>query len=164
MTILDEMTLYWSQQVSSDIANETIAVIDSKKDLFSNDKNCLNSDWEGFCVEVQEQVSILDQGACVEQIDALFRIYYDLLPKEEQFTLWLQTPKGKEWVSNVENQFTYKNAPVVYVDCRELLMTVLTQAAMDYESDGITRYISYVIRGEQTEEDDFEEEEEDYDA
>ncbi len=166
MTILDEMTLYWSQQVSRDIANETIEVLDSKKDLFYEYDNCLNSNWEGFCVQVQEEVSMIDWDTCVEQIHSLFRIYYDLLPKEEQFTLWLHTPKGKEWVSNIENQqsdtFTYKDAPVEYVDCGESLMTVLTQMAMDYESDGISRYVKYVIRGEQMEVDDFEEEEEEY--
>ena len=166
MTILDEMTLYWAEQVSSDIANETITILDSKKDVFDDNDNCLNSNWEGFCVQVQEEVSIIDWDACVEQIHSLFRIYYDLLPKEEQFTLWLQTPKGKAWVSNVETQqndmLTYKDAPVAYVDCRELLMTELTQMAMKHESESITRYIQYEIRGEQMEEDDFEEVEEEY--
>ena len=163
MTILDEMTLYWSQQVSRDIAKETILIIDSKKDIFYDYDNCLNSNWEGFCVHVQEEVTVIDLNACMKEIDSLFRIYYALLPKEEQFTVWLQTQKGKAWVSNIENGTpAYEDAPVEYVDCSESLMTVLTQMAMDYESDGISRYIKYVIRGEQMEVDDFEDEEEEY--
>jgi len=166
MTILDEMTLYWSKQVSDDIAHKTIELLDSKKDLFFDDKNCLDSNWEGFCVEVQEEVSIIDRSAFLDEIDALLRRYYDLLTKEEQFTLWTQTQKGQSWLSNTENKqsdtFTYEIAPVEYLDGRELLMTVLTQMAMDFKMESITRYISYVIRGEEMEMDDFEDDEEEY--
>jgi len=166
MTILDEMTLYWSKQVSNDIAHETIELLDSKKDLFFDDKNCLNSNWEGFCVEVQEEVSMIDRNAFLGEIEALFRRYYDLLAKEEQFTLWIQTQIGQSWLSKTENRqsdtFTYEVAPLEYLDCRELLMTELTQVALDYKSESITRYITYVIRGQEVEVDDFEDDEEEY--
>ena len=166
MTLLDEMTLYWSKQVSSDIANETILSLESKKDLFYNNENCLNSDWEGFCVQVQEKVSIIDLDACVDMIDSFFKRYYDVLPKEEQFTLWLQTQEGQVWVSQVDNThsdtFDYDVAPVDFPACEKLLMAVLMEMAIDFKSDSITRYINYAIHGIEEEEEDFEEEEEEY--
>lgn len=166
MTLLDEMTSYWSQQVAQDISNATIELLESKKDLFYEYDNCLSSNWEGFCVQIQEKVSIIELDKCLVQIDSLFMTYYELLPKEEQFTLWLQTPHAKAWVSNTGNQTndtpTYTYAPVEYDDCKELLLNVLTSMATCFKSESITRYINYVIRGEQIQEDDFEEEEEEY--
>jgi len=165
--ILDEMTFYWSQQVAIGIANKTKILLESKTELLRND-TCLHNNWEGFCVQVkvQDEVSIIDWDTGMVVIRSFFHRYYEALPKEEQFTLWLQTDAGQAWCSQVEytlsDTFEYNEIPMHFDDCTQLLLTVLIEVAMDFKNDNIINYMEYDCNGIETEEDDYEDEEEDY--
>ncbi len=166
MTILDEMTLYWSQKVAIGIANKTKILLESKKDLLHNDDTCLDNNWEGFCVQVQDEVSIIDWDAGIEVIQSFFHRYYEALPKEEQFTLWIQTDEGQAWCSQIDNKlsdtFKYDLAPLHFIACTKMLMTVFIDMAIDFKNDNIINYMEYDCNGIETDDDDFEEEEDDY--
>jgi len=167
MTILDEMTFYWSQQVAIDIANKTKILLESKRDLLHHDDTCLTNNWEGFCVQVQDEKLLIDWGAGIEVIQSFFHRYYESLPKEEQFTVWIQTDEGQAWCAQTDNKFSdtfeYDEAPRDFVACIKLLMTVLIEMAMDFKNDNIINYIEYDCNGIETDDDDYEEEEDEYD-
>lgn len=166
MTILDEMTFYWSERVAIDIANKTKILLESKKDLLHND-TCLTNNWEGFCVQVQDEKLLIDWDAGIEVIQSFFYRYYESLPKEEQFTVWIQTDEGQAWCAQTDNKFSdtfeFDDAPGDFVSCIKLLMTVLIEMAMDFKNDNIINYIEYDCNGIETDDDDYEEEEDEYD-
>ena len=174
MTILDEMTLYWSERVATGIVNKTIILLESKYDLLQND-TCLSNNWEGFCVQVQTQdeASTIDWDTGMVVIRSFFQRYYEALEKEEQFTVWLQTEKGQAWCSQIDSKhidskhsdtFEYNVAPMNFNDCILLLMTALIEVAMDFKNDNIINYMEYDCNGIEMydEDDDYEDEEEDY--
>ena len=167
MTILDEMTFYWSQQVAIDIANKTKILLESKKDLLHHDATCLSNNWEGFCVQVQDEKLLIDWDAGIEVIQSFFQRYYESLPKEEQFTVWIQTDEGQAWYAQPDNKlsdtFEYDEAPRDFAACIKLLMTVLIEMAMDFKNDNIINYMEYDCNGIETDDDDYEEEEDEYD-
>lgn len=167
MTILDEMTFYWSQQVARDIASKTKILLESKKDLLHHDDTCLTNNWEGFCVQVQDEKLHIDWDAGIVEIQSFFKRYYESLPKEEQFTVWIQTDEGQVWSTQTDNKFNdtfvYDEAPVAFVDCIKLLMTILIEMAMDFKNDNIINYMEYDCNGIEMDEDDYEEEEDEYD-
>ena len=168
MTILDEMTFYWSQQVAIDIANKTKILLESKKDLLHHDATCLTNNWEGFCVQVQDEKLLIDWDAGIVEIQSFFQRYYESLPKEEQFTVWIQTDEGQAWCAQADNTFSdtfnYDVTPMNFDDCTKLLMTVLIEIAIDFKNDNIINYMEYDCNGIETddEDDNYEDEEEDY--
>jgi len=167
MTILDEMTFYWSQQVAIGIANKTKILLESKNDLLHND-TCLDNNWEGFCVQVQDEASIIDWDAGIVVIRSFIQRYYEALAKEEQFTIWLQTNEGQAWGPQIEyklsDTFEYDDIPMNFDDCTKLLMTALIEMAIDFKSDNIINYMEFDCNGIEIddEEDEYEEEEDDY--
>ena len=167
MTILDEVTFYWSQQVAIDIANKTKILLESKKDLLHQDDTCLTNNWEGFCVQVQDEKSLIDWDAGIAVIQSFLHRYYESLPKEEQFTVWIQTDEGQAWCAQPDNKlsdtFEYDDAPRNFVACLQLLMTVLFEIAMEFKNDNIINYMEFDCKGIETDDDDYEEEEDEYD-
>lgn len=168
MTILDEMTFYWSEQVAIGIAEKTKILLESKKDLLLNDDSCLDNNWEGFCVQVQSEASIIDWDAGIAVIRSFLNRYYKALPKEEQFTVWLQTDEGQSWCSQTEykhsDTFDYDEAPKDFIACTTLLMAALIEMAMDFMNDNIINYMEFDCNGIEMddEDDDYEEEEDEY--
>ncbi len=166
MTIVDEMSFYWAQQVAIGIANKTIVLLESKNDLLDNADTCLRNNWEGLCVQMQDEQSIIDWDASIQVIRSFFHRYYESLPKEEQFTLWTQTEAGQEWYSHSDNQlsnaFEFDSAPSSFEDCIKLLMTVFLEMAMEFKNDNIINYIEYDCNGIEMDDDDYEEEEDEY--
>lgn len=166
MTIFDEMSFYWAQQVATGIADKTIILLESKNDLLNNADTCLRNNWEGLCVQMQEEQSIIDWDVAIQVIRSFFHRYYEALPKEEQFTLWTQTEAGQEWYSHTDNQrsdtFEFDSAPSRFEDCIKLLMTVFLEMAMDFKNDNIINYIEYDCNGIEIDDDDYEEEEDEY--
>jgi len=165
MTILDELSYYWSQHVAKGIAEKTIVLLESKSDLMYEKDTCLTNNWEGVCVQVQAEQPMIDWDAGIQEIHSFLYRYYDALPVEEQFTLWTQTEAGQEWFIQAESTskdaFAFKSVPCQFEDCVKLLMTTLLEMALDFKNDNIINYIEYDCNG--IEEDDYEEEEEEYD-
>lgn len=166
MTIFDEMNFYWSQQVAIGIANKTKVLLESKNDLLHNTDSCLSNNWEGFCVQVKEEQSIINWEAAIQIIRSFFNRYYASLPKEQQFTLWIQTEAGQIWYSHIDNKSSdtieYDVAPRRFEDCIELLMVAIIEMAMDFKNDNIINYIEYDCNGIETDDDDYEEEDDEY--
>lgn len=166
MTILDEMNLYWSQQVAIGIAKKTKILLESKNDLLYNTDTCLHNNWEGFCVQLQDEQSMIDWDAGIQVIRSFFNRYYESLAKEEQFTLWIQTDAGQVWYSHTDNKlsdsFEFDSAPRDFEDCIKLLMTELMEMAVDYKNDNIINYIEYECNGIEMDDDEYEEEEDEY--
>ena len=147
MTLLDEMSFYWSQQVAVGIADKTKILLESKNDLLHSGDTCLSNNWEGLCVQLQDEQSVIDWDTGIQVIRSYFQRYYEALPKEEQFTLWTQTDAGQEWYTNTDNKhseaFEFDSAPGHFEDCIKLLMTVLLEMAFDFKNDNIINYIEY---------------------
>ena len=167
MTILEEMTFYWSQQVAIGIANKTKILLESKNNLLHNADTCLVNNWEGFCVQVQDEPLTIDWDEGIKEIHSFFYRYFESLTIEEQFTLWLQSEAGQVWSShpdnNITDTFQYNKVPTDFDDCIQLLMTALIEIAMDFRNDNITNYIEFDCNGIESEDDDYEEEEDEYD-
>ena len=167
MTILNEMTFYWSERVAIDIAHKTKILLESKKDLLYHDETCLTNNWEGFCVHVQGETPLINWDAGIAVMQSFFQRYYESLPKEEQFTVWIQTDEGQAWCTQTDNilsdTFEYDEVPKNFIACIKLLMTVLIEMAMYFKNDNIINYIEYDCNGIEMNDDDFEEEEDEYD-
>jgi hypothetical protein len=167
MNILDEMSFYWSQQVAKGIADKTIILLESKNELLYDSDSCLTNNWEGLCVQLQDERSVMDWDRAIEVIHSFLHRYYEALPKEEQFTLWTQTDAGQEWYANNDNKsndtFEFENAPSRFEDCIKLLMTVLLEKAIAFKNDNIINYIDFDCNGIEYEDDEYKEEDEEYD-
>jgi len=164
MSILDEMTYYWSGQVAREIADKTKVLLESKSDLLLQNDRCLTDNWEGFCAQLQAEKSVIEWDRGIEVIHTFLYRYYTSLPQEEQFTVWIQTDDGKNWLSTGDSdRFSYDEAPYDFTACLELLMTLLIEMAIAFKNDNIINYVDFDCQGIQTEDDDFEEEEEEYD-
>lgn len=164
MTILDEVSYYWSQQVAKDIGEKTKVLLESKSDLLHDEDACLTNNWEGLCVQIQEEESIIDWDTGIQLIHSYLYRYYTALPVEEQFTLWTQTDAGFEWYTHTDHvssdAFEFDHAPCQFEDCTKLLMTVFLEMALEYKNDNIINYTQYDCNG--IEVDDYEEEEDEY--
>jgi len=161
MTISDRLSYYWSIQVAKIIANKTKIFLENQKDLTSGDDTCLENNWEEYCVQVQGEESIA-WDFYMAHIESLFQGFYNELPREQQFTLWLESEDGQDWYWQDENrdnmEFTYEQAPVFFDDCVKLIMSELNEIAINFENDNITNYIEYNCNG--IENDELEEEDE----
>jgi len=150
MTISDRLSCYWSKQVAIGIANKTKAFLENQKDLTRGDDACLENNWEEYCMQVQYEQSIAGD-AYIDHIESLFLRYYEELPKEEQFTLWIESEEGQDWYWQDENinddEFIYGKAPVYFGECINHIMDELNAIAIDFESENITNYIEYNCNG-----------------
>lgn len=150
MTIADRLSLYWSKQVTRGIANKTEAFLENQKDLTSGDDTCLENNWEEYCIQVQYEESIA-WNAYMDYIESLFKRFFEELPKEQQFTLWLESEDGQDWYWEENNRtrddFEYSEAPIYFEDCVKILMTALHDKAIDFKSDNITNYIEHNCNG-----------------
>ncbi len=150
MTVADRLSYYWSKQVAIGIADKTKAFLENQKDLTSGDDTCLENNWEEYCLQVQHEESIA-WDAYIDHIESLFQGFYEELPKEQQFTLWLETDDGQEWYWNDDNrtndEFKCDEAPVYFEFCVGLLMAELNDKAVNFKSDNITNYIEYNCKG-----------------
>lgn len=150
MTISDRLSLYWSAQVAKIIVNKTKAFLENQKDLTSGDDTCLENNWEEYCLQVQHEESIA-WDSYMAHIESLFQRFYDELPIEEQFTLWLETEGGQDWYweddNRINDDFKYAEVPICFEDCIKLLMSELSAIAIDFESENITNYIEYNCNG-----------------
>jgi len=150
MTIADRLSLYWSRQVAKGIASKTQIFLENQKDLTSGDDTCLENNWEEYCVQVQDEESIA-WDSYIAHTESLFQRFYDELPTEQQFTLWLETEGGQDWYweddNRVNDEFKYNEAPIYFEDCIKFLMDELNSIAIDFESENITNYIEYNCNG-----------------
>jgi hypothetical protein len=167
MTITDEVTFYWSQQIALGIADKTKILLESKHNLLDDTDTCLMNNWEVFCVQIQDKQLMQHWDDGIQVIQSFFLRYYDALVIDEQFTLWIQTDAGQAWYSHKDNKFSdtffYDLAPRNFENCIPLLMTVLIEVATAFKNDNITNYIEYDCKGIDSDEDDYEEEEDEYD-
>ena len=146
MTISDRVSYYWSKQVAMGIANKTKVFLERQKDLTSGDDTCLENNWEEYCLQVQYEESIA-WDTYINYIESLFQRFYEELPKEQQFTLWLETEGGQDWYwednNRVNKDFNYDEAPTYFGECVKMLMSELSAIAIDFKSENITNYIEY---------------------
>ena len=140
MTIADKLSTYWSKQVAVGIADKTKAFLENQKDLTSGDDTCLENNWEEYCLQVQHEESIAWE-AYMNHIELLFQGFYEELPKEQQFTLWLETDEGQDWYwdddNRVNDEFKYDETPIYFGDCIKLLMSELNDIAIDFKSENM---------------------------
>jgi len=150
MTISDRLSLYWSRQVAIGIADETKSFLEEQKDLTSGDDTCLENNWEEYCVQVQDEESIA-WSAYMDHIESLFKGFFEELPREQQFTLWIESEDGQDWYweenNRADDDFEYNEAPIYFEACVEILMSALHDKAINFKSDNITNYIEYNCDG-----------------
>lgn len=148
MTISEELLRYWSKSLITNVVSKAIAILKKETDVLYEEADCLENNWEVYCIEAQTG-ELPDRVAeiYIEHIKNIFASLYQKLPKEEKYTLWLESEEGQEWYwddNNRENEnIELLDDPCCIVNYLDLLISEIHDIAEDYECPNITKYIDY---------------------
>ncbi len=138
------------EKIVSDLAFElkrtlTKRVIDSlKKDLtpLEDEKSCLESIWEEFCISIQEQDSLYKEQDYKKHIIDLYHNIYNELKLYEKIAIWLKTPDGVDWIYDKKDSSSdFENVPFSFDSCKEGFFKDIYEVAKTFDNDNIYRYI-----------------------
>ena len=108
--------------------------------LLSGDCSGLRNVWDEICVQEQLENSC-SWHAYLETIAVLIECRLEELPLYEQEALWLLTPEGDEWDSELEDE---RDAyPVVSEHLAAYVQNELLSRALDWRNERISRYLAH---------------------
>lgn len=152
MTVHEQLLRYWSNKIATDIVKKTIVALIEQTELIEGEERCLENNWEEYCISVKYgALSPRADEMHENNIEHLFGIYYQELPKEEKYTLWLESDEGQDWYWENNNRFDEKfellDDPCFISNYTKILMHKLHLQAQAYESDNIRNYVDYHCNG-----------------
>lgn len=95
-----------AESVCQRIARKTIRALQrmtTQDELLSGEDSGLTNVWEEICVQLQQEESF-SWGAYKETIRVFVGYYIDEMSNHERKAVWLQTPEGEDWDSELDEE------------------------------------------------------------
>ncbi len=106
--------------------------------LLSGDSTPLDSIWDEICVQQQRELSF-SWKAYLETISGCIEWRMESLASHELDALWLLTPEGDDWNSELEGE--RETYPVYRSDVADFLQSKILDMANDWTNARIRRYL-----------------------
>ena len=131
-----------AESVCQHISRKTILALQSMTDanmLLSGDDSGLINVWEEICVQLQHEESF-SWDAYEETIRTFVDSYVDELSNHEREAVWLQTPEGEDWDSELNEE--QKPCPVFKGDITNYIVDkYVLSKGNDWSNSRIRAYL-----------------------
>lgn len=109
--------------------------------LLVEENTCLENKWEEFCVATQDKREELLLQYKAHLLSKM-AYHFNELFTYEKISIWIKTEDGIDWLyDKKENSTDYKDVPVHFKDCEELLFSMILEKAKEFDNDNIYRFL-----------------------
>ena len=129
-------------ELKEKLTKKVIALLKEDKTPLQDEKSCLDTVWEEFCISVQEKDSLYLELDYKKHVLDLYHEKFNELKRYEKVAIWLKTPDGIDWIYDKKDiSCALENVPFHFEACENCLYSLILEIAKNYDNDNIYRYI-----------------------